>query len=185
MELPELILNPNQPKNRMKVPMITKGTLCIGNWLAVPSELYLPMRGADHGRAGQSDEAAYRVHHTGTGIVGSSRKSDGVQGAEPATAPDPMAVEGVDDCADHEAVGQVRLRLGPLGNGSRHDGGSGSGEHHLEHPVNVDLPVVGPVNQEEVAGAGNTRSAGAGHYGETKSQKDSDAMAKSIKLLVM
>ena len=71
-------MKPNQPKNRMKVPIITKGTLCIGNWLAVPSELYLPMRGPTTARARQRDEAAYRVHHTGTGIVGSSRESDGV-----------------------------------------------------------------------------------------------------------
>ena len=45
MESPVLMLNPNQPKNRMNVPITTKGTLWPNNVLAEPSALYFPMRG--------------------------------------------------------------------------------------------------------------------------------------------
>ena len=123
---------------------------------------------ADHIRAGQGDEAADRVYHAGAGVVRYRRQADALK-AQPAAAPDPVAVERIDHRADHEAVGQIRLRLGALGDRAGHDGGGGAGKDHLEHPGNVDAPVIPGLSQKEVAGAGDARRAAAHHYGETES----------------
>ena len=143
---------------------------------AVGVELARP--GANNGRAGQGHESAHRVHHAGAGVVG--RAED----CQPAVAiPDPVPVEGVDDGADEEAVGKVGLGLGPLGHRTGHDGGGGAGEHHLEHPVHVNLPVAPAVDQEEVIGAGDASRRTAHHYGETKSPEGQGRDGKVHKAL--
>ena len=117
-------------------------------------------------RAGQGNEPAHRVDHPGAGIVLSA------QDAQPAAAPDPVAVQGIDDRANQEAVGEVRLGLGALGYGPGHDGSGGAGKDHLEHPVHIDLPIAAgphPAGQEKVIGAGNAGRRSSHHQGKAES----------------
>ena len=59
--------------------------------------------GANHEGAGQRDETAHRVHHAGAGVVLRAQR------AQEAVAPDPVAVDGVNQRRDDEAVGQIGL----------------------------------------------------------------------------
>ena len=135
----ELMLNPNHPKNRMNVPITDVGYVVS---LEV-SALAEAAAGADDNGSGQGEEAAYHVDDGGTGVVGHAH------GGEPAVAaPGPVSVYGIDDRADDEAVSEVGVYLGALGDRARDDGGGGSGEDHLEEPA--DQSAVVEVNEEEI-----------------------------------
>ena len=116
-------------------------------------------------RAGQGDEAANGVDDAGAGIILRP------QHTQPAAAPDPVAVQGVNQRANQEAVGEVGLGFGALGDGAGDDGGGGAGKDHLEHPVHIDLPVAAGAHsagQEKVIGAGDAGGGSSHHQGEAE-----------------
>ena len=77
-------------------------------------------------RAHQGRHAAHHVHGGGAGEIVEA------QLGQPAAAPDPVAGDGVDDGADHQAVDQIRGELGPLRHRAGDNGGGGGAEHRLE-----------------------------------------------------
>ena len=143
-------------------------------WDAMPRQYVRRTVGIELAFAGPHDyrsrkgyEAAHCVNHTRTGVVRSGRKSNDFEIAQPSTTPYPVTVQGIDYCPYDEAVGQVGLGFGPLGHCARHDSSGGAGKNHLEHPVNVGLPI-GRFRQDEVGGSSNSQGRGTPHEGEAE-----------------
>ena len=80
-------------------------------------------------RTHQSGHAANHMHGCG------AREIMEAQLGEPAAAPDPVAGDGIDECADDGAVDAVGDKLGALRHGAGNDGGGGGAEHGLENRV--------------------------------------------------
>ena len=117
------------------------------------------LAGADDEGAGEGEEAADHVDDAGAGVVGEA----GADLCQPALiAPCPVAVDGVDERADDEAVREVGVDLGALGDGSGDDGGGRAGEDHLEEPC--DEVGVLEVEQEEALEADDARGRSAAHH---------------------
>ncbi len=91
------------------------------------------------------------MHHSGAGIVGRRRESDHFKVTQPAAAPNPVAIQGINDRSDQKAVGQVGLGFGALGHGSSYNGSGSAREHHLENPVYIGLSI-GSFGQKEICG---------------------------------
>ena len=51
---------------------------------------------------------------------------------QPAAAPDPVGLDGVDKQGDHSGINAVGGKLGALGHGAGDDGGGGGAEHQVE-----------------------------------------------------
>ena len=83
------------------------------------------------------------MHHAGTGVILGCRESNANQQTrvctQPAASPNPVAVDGIYDCPNHEAVREISLGFRSFGHGAGDDGRGGRGEHHLEYPINVIL----------------------------------------------
>ncbi len=124
----------------------------------VPSALNLPMRRSDHHGSGEGREAAHRVDHRGAGEVhrAVTETELGAERGEPAAAPDPHAVDRVDDRAHEHAERHERRELPALGHRAGDDGGGGVHEHELEQEEREYAGIVGAVSQradEEALGA--------------------------------
>ena len=114
---------------------------------------------ADDDRACQRKEAADHVNYAGAGVVGEA----GADLCQPALiAPCPVAVDGVDDRADDEAVREIGVDLGALGDSSRDDGRGSASEDHLEKPC--DEVGILEVQQEEALEADDARGRSAAHH---------------------
>ena len=68
---------------------------------------------------------------------------------EPAAAPDPVAVHGIDDHGDKQAVDAEGRELPALGQGAGGDGGRGVHEDHLEEEEGHHRDVIGTPGQEK------------------------------------
>ena len=92
----------------------------------------------------RADEAADRVHDAGAGEVerAVAEAEVGAELREPAAAPDPHAVDRVDERGHEDAVEDERGELPALGHGAGDDGGGGVHEHELEQEERDDADVV-------------------------------------------
>ena len=96
-------------------------------------DLAFPIRGelanarAQHLGADQGGNAANHVDGAGAGKVMEA------QLCQPAAAPDPMRLNGVDQRGNDCGIDAVGEELGTLGHGAGHDGGGGGTEHQIEH----------------------------------------------------
>ena len=80
-------------------------------------------------RADQCSDAAHHMDGAGTGVVVEA------QAAQPAAAPDPVGLDGVDQQTDHRRVDTVGGEFRPLRHGSRDDGGRGGAEDQVENEI--------------------------------------------------
>ena len=153
-------LNPNQPKARIRAPAIPMGIWWPGIALGVPSFLYLPIRGSQNYSPGQGRNAAHHVHHPGAGKIhrAMAQTEVGAQLGEPAAAPDPVAIDGVDEHGNEEAVDAEGQELPALRHGPGGDGGRGVHKDHLEEEQGKDGDVIGTAGQEEIPYSRGCRS---------------------------
>ena len=84
-------LKPNQQNHRMNTPSAPRVSEWPGIARALPSLVYLPIRGSQDGRAHKRRHAANHVYRRRTGEVMEA------QLGEPATAPDPVTGDRIDD----------------------------------------------------------------------------------------
>ena len=90
----------------------------------------------DHGRASKIDVAVPQTKVA-------------AQLGEPAAAPHPVGIEGVNDGAHDDAVDHEGLEAPALGHGPRGDGGGGVHEDHLEEKHGEDRNVIAVAGKEE------------------------------------
>ena len=125
-------LNPNQPSQRMNVPMVARPMLWPGIGRIDPSGRYLPSRGPSIQTPARARPAADRVHHRRAGEVGEAASG------EPAAAPRPVPADRVDEPdQDHREHHEGR-ELDPLGDRAADDGRRRSREHQLEEELGVE-----------------------------------------------
>ena len=112
---------------------------------------------ANNDGACQGQESTNHVDHSRTGVVGE------VQFSKPShIVPRPVAVDGIDDSSNDEAIGEVGVDFGALGHRSRDDRCSGACEDHLEQPANQI--GVAEISEEETLGADKASGSSAAHH---------------------
>ena len=99
----------------------------------------------------QGGHAAGHVHHRRAGVVEVpvAQAEVGAEVRQPAAAPDPATVDGVDEGAEQDREEAEADELPALGEGTRGDGRRGVHEHHLEQEEDEDGGVVGVAREEE------------------------------------
>ena len=147
-------LNPNQPNARMNVPSTTIGMLCPGIGRALPSARTCRCAGP----ASWRPPARPRRPPCGRPSCRRSRRGRGrgrssAQLRQPAAAPDPVGVDGIDDRRDHEAEEHERGEPPALGHRAGGDGRGGVHEHHLKQEQRRHRRGVDGRREEEAARA--------------------------------
>ena len=134
-----------------------------GRHLSAPAVFAQP--GSQDDDSGEPGPSADRVNDGRAGEV------EEAQFAEPATAPDPVSLDGVDDGDEREAEDHESRELDPLGDAAGDDGGGGGREDELEEEFGVegnprpveggDDPFVGVSYGGTVVGAGEEEAVRA------------------------
>ena len=139
-------LNPNQPKARIRAPTMAMGMWWPGMALGVPSFLILTDPGSQHDGPGQGRHAAHHVDHPGTGKIhhAVAQAEIGAQLRQPAAAPDPVAIDGVDDHRNEKAINDKSRELPAFRHGAGGDGGGGVHKHHLKEKQGEDADIIDP-----------------------------------------
>ena len=93
--------------------------------------------GSENLRTDEGGDAAHHMNGAGAGEIMEA------QLRQPAAAPDPVSLDGVDQRGNHRGVDAVRKELGALSHGAGHDGGGGGAEHQVEHEAREIEILIG------------------------------------------
>ena len=121
--------------------------------LAVLVEVLAPARAEDE-RTDEGGNAADHVNERRSREVHIVHAGKGI--GEPAAAPHPVRLDGIDDCADDERINAIGEELGALCHRARDDRRRGGAEHEVEEEVR---PVVRLEVGDEVK-IGNAHKSG-------------------------
>ena len=105
---------------------------------AVPVPLKLSDAGTEDGGADQRADAAHHVNAGGTREVVEAHLR------QPAAAPDPMRLNGIDHSGDDRGIDAVRKKFGSLRHCARDDRGRGGAKDQIEDEAGpVEVGIVG------------------------------------------
>ena len=146
-----------------------------GNRLRLAVPAVFSDTGPKHFRADQRRDAAHHMHRRGTGKIMEA------QLRQPAAAPDPVAGNRVDKCADRYAVNTIRDEFGPF----RHSAGNNSGRRRAENGLEDKIHRGGNRQAEEAVilrhkgiKASDQRAGACEHQAETENPVNRGAESK-------
>src|SRR5207244_9284730 len=121
------------------------------NWDWCPVFLEFPKARPDHPCADQGDYPARQVHHRRSGEIHMPVSKTEIlsQRGQPASSPNPVSEEGINDRSDQEAIDHERGVFPPFRHCARWDCRSGIHENHLEQEQCEDAYVVRASRKEE------------------------------------
>ena len=93
--------------------------------------------GAQQLRANEGGDAADHVNRAGTGEIMEAKAG------KPAAAPDPVGLNGVNQCGNDAGIDAVGQELGALSHSTGNDGRGGGAEHQVEYEAGEIEAFVG------------------------------------------
>ena len=104
----------------------------------------------------QGKSSTHRMNNSRTCEVvencakGAHHESVGIGIAQPASAPRPMALNGIDEQGDENAVNTIHRELSTLRHGPRYDSGTRGTEHRLENQETFRRQIIGIVIKTQI-----------------------------------